>query len=47
MVALSSHTAPQDLERAREVGFTDYVPKFDRDALIHTLNQLLNTEKVA
>ena len=47
MVALSSHTAPQDLERAREVGFLDYVPKFDRDALIHTLNQLLNTEKVA
>jgi hypothetical protein len=29
------------------VGFLDYVPKFDRDALIHTLNQLLNTEKVA
>ncbi|MCK6444533.1 hybrid sensor histidine kinase/response regulator [Elstera cyanobacteriorum] len=47
MVALSSHTAPADLEKAREVGFLDYVPKFDRDALIHTLNHLLTTEKVA
>ena len=42
MVALSSHTAERDFERGREVGFNDYVPKFDRDALVSTLAQTLD-----
>jgi two-component system chemotaxis sensor kinase CheA len=39
IVALSSHTTPEDLERGRRVGFTDYVAKLDRDALLETLAQ--------
>jgi two-component system chemotaxis sensor kinase CheA len=41
IVALSSHTSPRDLERGRRAGFTDYVAKFDRDTLVHTLTQTL------
>ncbi|MCB1969193.1 MAG: hybrid sensor histidine kinase/response regulator [Geminicoccaceae bacterium] len=37
IIALSSHTTPQDIERGRNVGFTDYVGKLDRDALLHAL----------
>jgi two-component system chemotaxis sensor kinase CheA len=47
MVALSAHTSPQDLDRARDVGFRDYVPKFDREALLQTIEQILSTEGVA
>ena len=36
-VALSLHVSDKDFERGREVGFTDYVTKFDRQALITTL----------
>ncbi|MDA1100701.1 MAG: hybrid sensor histidine kinase/response regulator [Proteobacteria bacterium] len=45
IVALSSHVNPKDLERGRNVGFSDYVGKFDRDALLLTLTQTL-AEKV-
>ncbi len=45
IVALSSHVNPKDLERGRDVGFSDYVGKFDRDALLTTLSQTL-AEKV-
>jgi len=41
MVALSSHATERDFERGRQVGFTDYVAKFDRDALLHTLAHTL------
>ena len=41
IIALSSHTSPRDLERGRRAGFTDYVAKFDRDTLVHTLTQTL------
>jgi two-component system, chemotaxis family, sensor kinase CheA len=37
MVALSSHATEQDFERGRQVGFSEYVAKFDRDALVSTL----------
>jgi two-component system chemotaxis sensor kinase CheA len=33
-VALSSRTQPADLAQGRAVGFTDYVAKFDRDAVL-------------
>ncbi|MEA2754634.1 MAG: two-component system, chemotaxis family, sensor kinase CheA [Aliidongia sp.] len=47
MVALSSHATPQDLDRGREVGFTDYIAKFDRDALLNTLSVTFNTQRGA
>ena len=39
MVALSSHATGRDVEHGREVGFTDYVAKFNRDALLSALQQ--------
>ncbi|HVJ51983.1 MAG TPA: chemotaxis protein CheW [Aliidongia sp.] len=47
MVALSSHATPQDLDRGREVGFTDYIAKFDRDALLTSLSATLNLQRSA
>ncbi|WP_282609767.1 chemotaxis protein CheW [Pelagibius sp. Alg239-R121] len=41
MVALSSFASPNDMARGREVGFSDYVSKNDRDALLHTLQDTL------
>ena len=37
IVALTSHTTRKDIERGRQVGFTDYVGKLDREALLATL----------
>ncbi len=47
LVALSSHASPRDLDRGRGVGFTDYVAKFDRDALLYALQQTLSEDKDA
>ena len=41
LVALSSRSTPDDMERGREVGFTDYVAKFDREGLLQTLQDTL------
>ncbi|PHQ70074.1 MAG: hybrid sensor histidine kinase/response regulator [Sneathiella sp.] len=41
IVALSSHTTQKDFDRGREVGFDDYVAKFDRDSLMSTLSETL------
>ena len=41
IIALSSHTSEADFNRGREVGFADYVAKFDREALLETLTQTL------
>ncbi len=41
VVALSSHATPADLDRGRDVGFDDYVVKFDREALLSSLSQTL------
>ncbi|MFN7709733.1 MAG: chemotaxis protein CheW [Holosporales bacterium] len=40
MLALSSHGSEEDYNRGREAGFDDYVQKSDRDALLHTLEQI-------
>jgi two-component system chemotaxis sensor kinase CheA len=45
MVALSSHATQQDLDRGREVGFTDYIAKFDRDALLNTLSATIGMQR--
>lgn len=41
MVALSSHATPQDIDRGLQVGFSNYVAKFDKDTLLNTLSQTL------
>jgi len=41
MVALSSFATPKDLARGHEVGFTDYVAKNDREAILTTLHETL------
>ena len=41
IVALSAHASPGDIARGREVGFADYVAKFDRDALLSSLDQTI------
>ncbi len=43
MVALSSHATDKDFERGREVGFSDYVAKFDREALVNTLAETVSS----
>ena len=47
IVALSSHASARDLEKGRSVGFDDYVAKYDRDGLVHTLNSTLSEMKGA
>ena len=47
LVALSSHTSREDLDRGREVGFDDYVQKFDREALLQALSETLAMERGA
>ncbi|MBI3436509.1 MAG: chemotaxis protein CheW [Proteobacteria bacterium] len=39
IIALSSLTTPEAIERGREVGFHDYIAKFDRPGLIAALKQ--------
>jgi len=41
LVALSSYASEKHLARGREVGFNDYIAKFDRDALLESLSQQL------
>ncbi len=45
-IALSSHATPRDIEQGRRAGFTDYVAKFNREALLSTLQQTLSTVRV-
>ncbi|MBI3513986.1 MAG: response regulator, partial [Proteobacteria bacterium] len=47
MVALSSHASPEDFDRGREAGFSDYVAKFDRDTLLQVLNEALSVKGYA
>ncbi|HET8995868.1 MAG TPA: chemotaxis protein CheW, partial [Acetobacteraceae bacterium] len=42
MIALSGHADPRDVEAGRDAGFTDYVAKFQRDALLSSLQQCLS-----
>lgn len=41
IVALSSRSDPEALDRGREVGFSDYVAKLDQDALLESVSQVL------
>jgi len=39
IIAMTSHTTDQDIEKGRQAGFTDYLAKHDRDALLHALEE--------
>jgi two-component system, chemotaxis family, sensor kinase CheA len=39
MIALSSYSSPETIERGRRAGFHDYVAKFDRQSLIAALKE--------
>ncbi|MCB4821816.1 hybrid sensor histidine kinase/response regulator [Roseicella aerolata] len=41
LIALTGRAGPEDIERGREAGFTDYVAKFDRAALLESLGQCI------
>jgi two-component system chemotaxis sensor kinase CheA len=47
MIALSSYSGNPDLARGQSVGFSDYVPKFDREALISSLSRVLSRHEEA
>ena len=47
LVALSSHATVRDQDRGRAAGFSDYVAKFDRDALLTTLSETLGERGAA
>ncbi len=42
LIALSAHTTPEDLEKGHQAGFSDYVSKTNRDALIESLRDIFN-----
>jgi two-component system chemotaxis sensor kinase CheA len=44
MIALSGHGGAMEVERGREAGFTDYVQKTQREALLESLRQCLSTQ---
>jgi two-component system chemotaxis sensor kinase CheA len=47
LIALSSRTEPADIARGREAGFTDYVAKYDREALLQSLRDCLTAPLAA
>ena len=46
MIALTGNASPRDVDAGREAGFTDYVAKFQREALIASLRQCLTESAV-
>jgi len=42
-IALSSHATERDIEIGRKAGFTDYVAKFNREALLASIHQTIST----
>jgi len=47
IIALSSRTSREDIQRGHEVGFADYVAKTDRDGLIDVIRETLQGEGAA
>jgi two-component system chemotaxis sensor kinase CheA len=45
VIALTSHTTEQDLQRGRDAGFTDYVGKLDREALLAAISHSLELQE--
>ena len=40
LIALSSHASAGDLDRGRDAGFSNYIAKFDREALLRSIAQI-------
>ena len=47
IIALSSSSSPESIERGRKVGFHDYVAKFDRQSLIAALKEQTDVGRAA
>ncbi|HEX5396416.1 MAG TPA: chemotaxis protein CheW, partial [Candidatus Limnocylindria bacterium] len=47
LLALSAYSSAGDLDRGRTVGFTDYIAKLDRDALLQSLSHTLSSHRGA
>jgi len=47
VIALSSHATNIDQDRGRRAGFANHVAKFDREALLSTLSQTINSMRGA
>jgi two-component system chemotaxis sensor kinase CheA len=47
LVALSSYSSTEDFQKAKIAGFDTYVPKFDRDALLQTIDRILGEISLA
>jgi two-component system chemotaxis sensor kinase CheA len=47
MIALSGRTEPRDIALGRDAGFSDYVAKFNRNALLASLEQCLTVPTAA
>jgi len=47
IIALSSYSSPESIARGREVGFHDYVAKFDRQSLVAALKEQTAEMKAA
>jgi two-component system, chemotaxis family, sensor kinase CheA len=41
VMALSSHSAPRDVDRGRGAGFDDYIVKSDRNSIVRKLTERL------
>jgi two-component system chemotaxis sensor kinase CheA len=46
MIALTSRVSDADIARGRAAGFSDYVAKFDRDAVLSALAQVLSAREM-
>ncbi len=44
LIALSSHSGQQQIQRAHTVGFTDYVAKNDREGLLRSIRSIMSSE---
>jgi two-component system chemotaxis sensor kinase CheA len=42
VIALSARASPEDVEAGHRAGFTDYVAKFDRSALLRSIEDCLS-----
>jgi two-component system chemotaxis sensor kinase CheA len=46
VIALSGRVSDRDIESGREAGFTDYVGKFAKEALLSSLRQCLSQSQI-
>lgn len=47
VLALSSRASPKDLAKGRDAGFQDYIAKYDREGLVHSLKDVLADSRSA